>query len=196
MRSAIGCLVIDELTPGVKRLSGLSCCLERAGIPTVDFACGGGRLLERLREAYYAARRGCEAGAVVGCGSGCWAALAIAEQLPAARLALIDARFGCDRRTAPQPLRAQLRRIEGFARRNLSFCVSEVLVVDTAPTARRRAIEVPNGRLIRARLSAGGERCPADRSDIALRRAIVTFLSTGDLPKYLAENPEMCIIYG
>ena len=182
----LGCLLIDEPKPGEDALSGLCSCLRGAGVNAAVFA-GGARLADALREAYCAAKAGCERGAVVGRGGGGWAALALSEQLPVDRLVLVDLQ------PANRIARA-CRRVAAFARRNLAFCVSDVLIVATRPGdwPERLAEGLPNSRV--TRLDACGDL--RKNSDPAVKSAILSFLIDGELPKSLAENPEMCIIYG
>lgn len=192
-RQGVGCLLIDDFTPGEDRLSGLSLCLARKGVAAVRFCPDGGDLLDGLREAYYAARRDSLAGAIVGAGSGCWAALALAEQLPTARLVLADPMPWGEARRVPTALRRPLRRLAGFARRNLAFCVADVLVIEgVAEADYRRAFSLPNGRVTRLRAAAEA----LENGDDRVCGAVYAFLTAGELPKSLAENPEMCIIYG
>ena len=186
---SIGCLLVDDAMPGTANLSGLCALLERRGVRARRFDASAGRDLHgRLQEAYYQARKGCAGQGIVARGAGCWAALALAEQLPVDRLILI----GFD---APDTPRRELARLRAFALRNLSFCVCDALLIDEGRPGFARAVRRLRG--LRGRQFALRVRAdwlqsrPESAAD-----ALSLFLQSGELPKYLAENHEMCIIYG
>ena len=191
MREPIGCLLIDELKPGANALAGLHAFLESAGIRAARFEFGAGRhLLDGVRSAYYDARRGADSGAIVGLGSGCCAALAVAEHLPVSRLVLIVPPNAPDFSGLSPACRRQITRMESFSRRNAAFCVSDVLHI-RARGGEGPALRLPNARTTRLSLPYA-----AGFTNTALFDAVFSFLHTGELRKSLAENPEMCIIYG
>lgn len=204
IHSAMACVVIDDFLSGMSRLSGLSSFLAAKGVRVcAPKPAGAGYLLPALQDALQAARSGTGGASVVACGTGCGAALALAEQLPVERLALIDPRSpravgsGVD----PALLRKAVR-LDRFARRNLPLCVSDVLVIHARPSGhdRPQAAFIGTGRLHGRLLTA--EFCGADANNLytdcenMLKNGVYSFLQNGDFPKSLAEKPEMCIIYG
>ena len=195
-RADVGCLLIEDTKPGTACLSGLRAAMEAAGMAVGEFrlTCAA-RLHERLQEAYYEVRRRCAAPTIAALGrAGCIAALALAEQLPAERIALIGGANDdapARRRSLPGPF----ERLRGFAMRNLTFCTADILLiepegVETALPARRLA--AVRGRLTAASMTVERERALSPQA----RLAVLNFLQSGELPKSLAENAEMCIIYG
>ncbi len=194
-RGGTGCLMIDDAKPGMERLSGLCAAFGRAGIRTVCFDWDADRSLrERLQCACYEVRCCGETPAIVARGTGCWAALALAAQLPVGRLVLIEP-SGADLNQAPRALRRPLAGLRRYARANLSLCLCDMLLLerDRETLARSaRQLHQALGRLT-GLLTAGkwGISC-ADEQAIA----ITAYLQTGEFPKSLAENFEMCIIYG
>lgn len=142
-------------------------------------------------------------------GTGCAPALALACQLPVEKLVLIDpaapvrlslrsrGHAGAEARRRDRAL----RRLAAFARRNLPLCVSDVLIVghgvENGEDALRRAYGNPVNCRVR-RLVVPGE---SDKDlytirEFAVKAAISRFLHPIESSKPLAENPEMCIIYG
>ncbi len=194
-----GCLLIDGFTPGEASLSGLFAALERSGVATKRFASTGETLREELLRAYWDVRSPFDASSIAAVGTGCWAALALAEQLPVDRLALV---FPPADRSFPHvspPLRRQLLRMLGFARRNLPLCVADTIAVlapgdEPAPWLKR----LPGLReyVFRVKGSAPAGATIDKKTDFGMETAISRFLRTGELPKSLAEISEMCIIYG
>ena len=203
-RAVIGCLVIDDLI-GIPLLCGLSIYLEKCGAVVRNFNCRESDTIHaRLQEAFQQVRKAGELACVLAAGTGCYAALALAEQLPVDRLVLLDDdRLGNWRKNRNRmvdnvKLRRQVRRLSGYVRRNLPFCVSDVLLV---------AGNGGEGRLARIRdeLCNGRTRFIAAQGDFwkkaaspnadDMKNGIYSYLRTGELPKSLAENPEMCIIY-
>ena len=193
--NAVGCLIIDDFRSGGDGLSGL--CFA-AGLRPYPFDWDGEeRPLPALQGLLQQARRECGAAAILARGRGCGAALALAEQLPVERLALIEPeralRGGLARR-------APLERLNAFARRNLSLCVSDALVIEHEDSRGCKRLRdggfCAHARL--ARLTYGGER---DKElyticENTTKTAVTHFLRAGECPKELAENPEMCIIDG
>lgn len=192
--SAVGCLYIDELTPGTRNPSGRLLFNAVAGASARFAPPGDGRLWEALQIALQQARRGKAVSGVVALGSGCCGALALAEQLPVDRLVLIAPSLFPGRESGPA-----LRRIAAFARRNLCLCASEVLAVkgeERPERALRPGRLAAQGRLIRMEMRADGDGKLYTNREFDAKNAVSHFLRTGELPKSLAENPEMCIIYG
>ena len=189
--SEIGCLLIDDLLPGGASLAPLEAAMVPGGFRAARFSAEPApQLHHALQRAYQRVRRDGDVNALVGLGAGCDAALALAGQLPVDRLALLgptDWRMG-------GPWARPLRRVREYARRGAVFCVADVLLMpgaDMAPCQRlRRAL--CNSRVTLFRPS---EAALLKDKDI-LKTAILHFLRHGVLPKSLAENPEMCIIYG
>ena len=187
----IGCLLIDDPLYAIDGLAGTAQALVRCGVRTEVFRWDGATGLHlALQRAYQRVRRDGSLTGIVAMGAGCECALALACQLPADRLVLLE------------PMRAQgagatarqLRRIRSFARRNAAFCVADVLAVPgphTDADVLRRLEGDLNGRmtLLRARVELW-----TNRKEV-LNLGIFHFLRDGVLPKSLAENPEMCIIY-
>ena len=211
--AATGCLLIDDLAPGRPALSRLSAFHDLPGVQTSLFdADRTDRIWDRLQEDFQAVRANCGASAALGVGTGCIAAVALAAQLPMDRLVLIDPLFTV-RDAGPIPFRPlgkrrtdqavrlrQLRRLARYAARNLSLCVADMLVVehafdpDDAPSP--LPARLPHCRVARLCVPPleGSERFRNCENEEKQR--ISRFLSRGELPKSLAENSEMCIIYG
>ena len=203
MTAKIGCLMIDEPMSGENRLSGLLFPPEIAPFP-FDWRAGEG-CLGALQSLLQAARKRCGAAAILARGAGCGAALALAEQLPVERLALVEPRL--DVRPArgsilfPDPrLRRDVRRINAYARRNLSLCVADALVIEgendrCAERLVRWGLGA-NGRVARLRNAGEAASKWCTICENGLKDAVIAFLRDGDLPNGLAQNPEMCIING
>ena len=129
---SIGCLLIGE----TKRMRALRTKLYRQGIDTVSMLRGSDMLGAAMDGLQAARRRGSTAIAAEG---EMWAvALALAAQLCVEKIVLI-APTDCVKR----PENEREKQIDGlkrFARRNLFFCVSGVLVLENAA-------EAPDGRM-------------------------------------------------
>ena len=194
-QAAAGCLLIDEAKPGTAILSGLCASFQGLGMPAGLFCLDDGKNLhERLQTAYYEVRRRCAVPTIVARGQACWAALALAVQLPAERLALLDA-GAIGLRYAPAETLRTVARLRGFAVRNLSFCTADILVLDDRADALARAVRrlrAARGGLTAVQMPGGG----AGATERQALSAMINFLQSGEFPKSLAENPEMCIIYG
>ncbi|MDO4866316.1 MAG: hypothetical protein Q4C10_07130 [Clostridia bacterium] len=202
---AMGCVVIDDFLSGMSRLSGLSSFLASKGMRVqTPKPAGAGELLSALQDALQAARSGTGGASAVACGTGCGAALALAEQLPVERLALIDPRP--PRRAAGScadgALYRRSVRLDRFARRNLALCVSDMLVIG----ARQAGPGCPqpafmgagrfHGRLLSVEFCGGDANNLYTDCENVLKNGVYSFLQNGDFPKSLAEKSEMCIIYG
>ena len=200
-----GCLCIDDITSGTSDPSGPFLFRGLSGVETWPFRCPEGEnLWDGLRVALQALRKRWETVGVAAQGTGCAAALALAEQLPVDRLALVDPLLsirGTGRGGGAMSADARvLRRIAAFARRNLSLCVSDTLIVETGADCvdcRRLADALSTHcRVERIRFDVKtGEKLYKIR-EIEVKQAISRFLQAGERQKPLAENPEMCIIYG
>ncbi len=178
----LGCLMIDDPVPGEHRLSGLSL---PDGLRPYPFQWRTGETpLPGLQALLHRARSQCGAACVLARGAGCLAALALAEQLPVERLALIR----------PAALTGRMRRLSGYALRNLALCVSDALIVDGADARLARRLErglSANGRVERLPPpdKTGPDLCTICEN--RLRNAVFAFLRGEDLPKDLAKTPEM-----
>lgn len=190
----VGCLIIDDPMSGENWLSGLSL---PAGLRAYPFAWRTGEgLLSSLQTLLQRARSECGTASILARGAGCAAALALAEQLPVERLALIEPTF---RPCAPKVLAKPLGRIARYAARNLSLCVSDALIASRED--QREAMRIARALSANCRvcrLDIPGETVPEMETicENWLKRAITDFLRGEELPKDLAQNPEMCIIYG
>ena len=183
--------------------------MELPGVETRRFhPSGGAPLWEGLQVAYQSLRRGCDACGIMARDLGCAGALAIAEQLPVDRLVLIEPSLSVGRRGARRagddpflaPMWREMRRLAAFARRNLPLCVSDVLIVEggNRPVGRWDPIDRLPGhaRVVRLRLCGKTGDDLYTIREIAVKAAISRFLKPIESSKPLAENPEMCIIYG
>lgn len=116
---SVGCLLMGEFSGG--RMDELRRQLDESGVKTVDASKRTDRWLA-AQEGLFAARR--HGGTCIAAGGGWWPeALALAAQLNVDRVALIF------------PERSEAARYNpplGFLRRNLFFCVADVLVLENA----------------------------------------------------------------
>ena len=210
----VGCLYIDDMSLGARGSDLPSRAPDIPGVAMRPFRCSDARMLwdglqialQRLRKEWGT----CSAMAV---GGGCAPALALASQLPVERLVLVnpalperrfrlrDCAGGGEANAEEARLRRTLRRLTAFARRNLSLCVSDMLLIDNgAEDGGRcawRGFGKPQNCRVR-RLVYDGD-CAKDLYTIrefAMKEAISCFLRAGEVPKPLAQNSEMCIIYG
>lgn len=165
----VGCLLIGETAKG--RLRALRDRLDARGIATVCVT-GQGDLLSGAQEGLRAARR--SGGACVAAEGEFWAAaLALAAQLSVERIVLI---LPTDRRNPKDKWEEQIERLKGFARRNLFFCVSDVLVLEVRGDERSdKRINQMCRRLCNARVRR------MSMADDALEAA-ARFLAQGLLP--------------
>jgi pimeloyl-ACP methyl ester carboxylesterase len=147
---------------------------------------------------------------VIAEGTGCAAALALACQLPVDGIVLIDPTlpvwdpFGREQAAVrPEMVQARkmARRFAAFARRNLALCVGDMLIVShgcmDSSRALRRAFGNPANCRV-SRLYVGDESAKELYTirEFDVKAAISRFLLHQEASKPLAENPEMCIIYG
>ncbi len=191
----VGCLVVDDPMSGENWLSGLSLPAGLRACP-FDWRAGEG-LLSSLQTLLQRVRSECGAASILARGLGCAAALALAEQLPVERLALVEPTLRPVR--TPKAIAKPLNRIARYAARNLSLCVSGTLIAARADDRDARIIARAlwaNCRVFRVNIP--GETVPEMETicENGLKRAITDFLRGEELSKDLAQNPEMCIIYG
>ena len=194
MRTArdVGCLLIEDMLFEPDSLAGWAEDLSAMGLRTERFVPGTEALYPALQRTYQRVRRDGCISAIVAAGTGCDCALALAGQLPVDRLALIhpldwQGRGG---------LAGELNRVRRYARRGEAFCVAEVMIVP-GPQTPEWLPERWRGALCHSRVCVTQplEDVWTIRKEV-LKLGIFRFLLDGVTPKYLAENPEMCIIYG
>ena len=194
MRSTpeLGCLLIGDLVFEPEALAGWSGFLSEHGALVESFRPGAGDVHLSLQRAYQRARREDGISAILAAGSGCDLAVALAGQLPVDRLALLNPLDWAGR----GGLSGQLDRIRRYAWRGADLCVADVLLLPglhtppELPGRWRRALR--NSRL---HLWEPAEEMWTNRKEV-LKLAVLQFLLDGEPPKSLAENAEMCIIYG
>lgn len=188
-----GCLLIDDPLCDLGALDAVASALDGAGVRAETFHWDGrGQLYPALQRAYQSVRRDAAINGIAALGAGCDCALALACQLPADRLVLMEPMDWHDAGEAGR----QLRRIRAFAHRNAVFCVADALILPGPHTGagllRRLRHDLGGGRVT---LFEGGVELWSNRKEV-LNLGIIHFLREGVLPKSLAENAEMCIIYG
>ena len=193
MAEDTGCLLIDDPLYPIGALEDMSRMLRGRGVRTEVFEWDGtGHLHLSLQNAYQRIRRDGAISGIVGLGAGCDCALALSCQLPVDRIVLVEPMEW----SAAGERARQLKRIRAFARQNAAFCVCDALVIPgphTAPALLRRL----RRDLVSTRLTMfkPAEDLWSNRKEV-LNLGIFHFLRDGVMPKSLAENPEMCIIYG
>ena len=194
-RKQVGLILIDAPVPGESPLSGLSL---PSGIVAHPFEWRAGEpplpalqsLLQRVRRAFGGA-------SILARGAGCMAALALSEQLPVERLALMEPDLRVDA-SLPLRLARDLRRLSAFAMRNLTLCVSDALILERKTTRLGRRIARGVACSGRAAHVAFPDKSGPELYTICentFSEAIFAHLRGKELPKNLAENPELCIIY-
>ena len=210
-RESVGCLYIDGSLFDRRVCDGSGFVSDIPGVKIYPFHCANIRdLWDRLQSALYDLRSEWGAAAAIAVGTGCAPALALACQLPVEKLVLIRPaapalpsrllRKGNEDADDGLRLRA-LRRLAAFARRNLPLCVSDMLVVghgaESGEDALRRAYGNPvNCRVDRLDVRGKNDKDLYTIREFAVKAAISRFLHPIESSKPLAENPEMCIIYG
>lgn len=178
-RANVGCLLIGE----TMRMRALRERLNESGVETF-FAQQGADLLSSVQEGLYKARR--PGGVCIAAEGEMWAAaLALAAQLSVERVALIEPTDRC--RSPRNDWERQIIRLKSFVRRNLFFCVSDVLLLEgDGETARRLDAlcrRMCNARVWRAELSdQRWTNCEHLHIDAAAR-----FLSDGEFAFSLAK---------
>ena len=150
----VGCLFIGT---NAERNMRFRQELSDRGIWTV---CGEWRsdLLKDMQKELYGVRKRAARICVAAEGEMWTAALALAVQLCVDRVVLIHP---CGENGVQSPcLRRQLNRLNGYVKRNLFFCVSDLLVVEPE-TGARRDTDAVLGRMVNARIwrmpAAGGD---------------------------------------
>ncbi len=178
---SVGCLLIGESM----RMRALGEKLAARGVDPVCITHGADLLLS-AQEGLRAARRSGEA--CIAAEGELWAAaLSLAAQLCVDRIVLIAP---TDFMHSPKSeLEKQIERLKGFARRNLFFCVSDVLVLEEGLDARSdRRIDLLCRRMCNSRvhrLSMGDQRWTnCEHSPI---EAVARFLCEGDFVFSLAK---------
>lgn len=180
VKEPVGCLLIGETI----RMRALRERLNACGVETV-LAPRGGDLLSDVQEGLYQARK--TGGACIAAEGEMWAAaLALSAQLSVERVALIEPtdRF----RNPKDDWEKQIVRLKGFARRNLFFCVSDVLMLEGADGWTRGRLDALCRRMYNARVrrvSLSDQRwtnCEHSQMDAAAR-----FLRDGEFAFSLAK---------
>jgi hypothetical protein len=208
----VGCLYVDDSLFDRHARDGSTLVSGIPGVRVYPFQYANVRdLWDRLQDALFDLRVEWGAAAAIAVGTGCAPVLALACQLPVEKLVLIDpiapARAsrlvrGKGSETADDGRRFRaLRRFTAFARRNLPLCVSDMLIVghgdESGVDAMRRAYGDPvNCRVNRLDALGRSDKDLYIIREFAVKEAISRFLHPTDSSKPLAENPEMCIIYG
>ena len=164
MGDALGCLLIGDGIAGW--LEPLETLLRARGTRTVRI--GGEGLLDAAQEGLRQARG--TGGVCIAAEGEMWAAaLALAAQLPVERIVLIAPE---DRAISMRDERSRrLQRLKSYTRRNLFFCISSILLLETdAETQPDRRVDelcrrLCNASVQRASLaySASGYACAAAR---------------------------------
>lgn len=187
-----GCLLIGDLLFEPEALSDWLPFLLEKGIRAEVFRPGTDDLHLSLQRAYQQVRQEDGLSTILAAGTGCDCALALAGQLPVDRLALIhpldwQGRGGMADRLKP---------IRRYARRGASFCVADILILPGLHTA-PELVEDWEKALCNSRVSKleTSEDMWTNRKEV-LKLAVYRFLIEGLPPKSLAQNSEMCIIYG
>lgn len=179
MRSvgSVGCLLIGDASH--EGLKALGAQLAERSVATA-FSGGRGDVLSAAQEGLYAVRG--PGGVCVAAEGEFWAAaLALAAQLCVERVVLIAP---TDRRNSKEDWERQIQRLKGFARRNLFFCVSDVLVLEKSIESRQVnqiCRRLTNAKVLRVVI---GEEANVQRRAI---NAAVKFLIEGDFTFSLAE---------
>ena len=211
MRETVGCLFIGDIASDGSGQEGGAWARDVPGVDVRVFHCVQPRgLWSALQGALYEVRRERGEAAIMAVGTGCAGALALACQLPVEKLVLIDPSLpgraaltgtgGVDCARARQTQRTA-RRLAAFARRNLPLCVSDILTVecrrdDDGGIPRRLFGNPVNCRVSRLLLRGGSAKELYTIREFEVKEAISRFLHPTEAPKPLAENSEMCIIYG
>ena len=190
----IGCLLIGDILYDGGEGRDLGAFLKASGVRAEVFEHASGLpLYPSLQRAFQSIRADDGISSIVAWGSGCEAALALAGQLPVDRLILAEPMRWRNPHTASS---GALERIRRYAHRGMAFCVAGVWVIPGP----RTDSSLP-GRLSRALFNSAvtvagwSEDLCTERKEV-MNSAVLYFLRSGELPKSLAENPEMCIIYG
>ncbi|MBQ9951439.1 MAG: hypothetical protein IJO98_04780 [Clostridia bacterium] len=175
--NAVGCLLIGDTL----RMNALRLRLNSGGAATAVPA-PGENLYRSVQEGFLAARR--PGGACIAAEGEMWAAaLSLAAQLSVDRVALF-APTDSRKRTGDKAER-QIEWMKAYARRNLSFCVCQVLILEDRPSARLE-------RVWKMLLNARVHRCSLDdqrwtNCEFSHVEAAARYLERGELPFSLAK---------
>lgn len=189
----VGCLLIDDVLNGGNALADWLPALTERGVRAERFRWDGREgLYPALQRAYQRVRRDDGVSCLLAWGSGCHCALALAGQLPADRVALIDPSDGPE----DAAILREYSRVRRYARRGAAFCAASVLIVPGPHTPDELPSRLAQGLYsCRVAVIQPGEDLWTNRKEV-LKLGVFRFLREGITPKSLAENPEMCIIYG
>ena len=187
-----GCFLVGDLLFEPEALSDWLPFLLEKGVCAGVFRPEEGDLHLSLQRAYQRVRQEDGISTILAAGSGCDCALALAGQLPVDRMALIhpldwQGRGG---------MAGRLNAIRRYARRAASFCVADTLILPGLHTS-TELMKRWQGALYNSRVGMlkTSEDMWTNRKEV-LKLAVYRFLMEGLPPKSLAENSEMCIIYG
>ena len=210
-RKSAGCLFIGDIASDKLRSDASDWSRDIPGLGIQVFQCQDvRRMWDMLQIGFQEVRSRWEMCGVIAEGTGCAAALALACQLPVDGIVLIDPTlpvwdpFGREQAAVrPEMVQARkmARRFAAFARRNLALCVGDMLILShgcmDSSRALRRAFGNPANCRV-SRLYVGGESAKELYTirEFDVKAAISRFLLQQEASKPLAENPEMCIIYG
>jgi len=195
----IGCLMIEDLSSGGQKLSGLSVFLEKMGVHTELFRWDGREDIHvRLQNAFFQVRSENSKACIAACGAGILGAVALAVQLPVERMVFIEGHSSGQ--SEKKLIHRQVSRLYRFSRRNAAFCISDILRILPAGEDSGKAVRATMKGLVNCRIDtmdicerAGNKICP--NGEHLPEMPIYRFLTAGEIAKSLAENSEMCIIY-
>lgn len=180
VKEPIGCLLIGE----TMRMQMLRERLNACGVDTV-FAPRGEDLLSCVQEGLYRARR--PGGAGIAAEGEMWAAaLALSAQLSVDRVVLIEPTDQF--RNPKNEWEKQVVRLKGFVRRNLFFCVSDVLMMESGTEKTKGWMDLLCRRMYNARVwRAAMEDQRWTKYEHSQIDAAARFLSSGDFMFTLAK---------
>lgn len=142
---SVGCLLLGETWRMHELKERLNACSVETAKPALD-----GDLLCAAQEGLRSVRRNDGLCCVAAEGELWTAALALAAQLCVDRVALITP---TNRMKRPKNnFERQIERLKGYACRNLSFCVSEVLVLEEADVQDARRMDAVLKRMCNSRI--------------------------------------------
>lgn len=196
----IGCMLIEDLSSGGGLPSGLCAYLESRQIGVDVFRHSGKEKVHaKLQNAFYNVRRMYDTSGIIAVNGGIDAAVALSAQVPVERIVLI-----CTEENMPHEdgrMKRQLNKLSRFARRNAAFCISEVMVISAGDGGGHERSQMLVNSLVNAAVIKGISMAGNDKKiwtdyEWMMNNQIYRFLCGEELTKSLAENPEMCIIYG
>lgn len=167
----VGCLLIDEKPVSTQRIFRE---LTNHGIYATSGEWGEG-LLTDVQKKFYDVQKHAVRACVAAEGATWMAALALAVQLNVDRVALINPSNGPD--SLADARRRQLNRLQGYVKRNLFFCVSDVLVVGQKSYENRVLDGILSG-MVNARIWSA-----EPPSEDATVRTVIDFLRCDDFAK-------------